>query len=155
MPIVINGTPISDYYPGVTVNGTAVTAVYFNDVLRWQRYPYPPGTDVVTVTFCPGGTLFDVFSAIVPYLPSPLAGTPYISSGNGSGYPDSIMYFPISPGYQVVNVSNGERGFFATGTNAGSSFSLGMYRTFTCFLGDVTSFCGNGCTSFTIRYVGN
>lgn len=155
MPIVINGTPIIDYYPGVTVNGTAVTEVHFNGILRWQRYPYPPGTDVCTVQYCPGGNLFVSTFPIANALPSPLAGTPYISSGNPNGTPDSIMFIPIAPGYQVVNVSNAERGFFAVGTNVGSSFSIGMYRTFTAFSGDVTSFGGNGCTSFTIRYAGN
>lgn len=156
MSILFNGsTSILDYNPGVTVNGTAITEVYFNGVRYWQRYPYPPGTDVITVEYCPSTNLFTVSGAIASVLPSPFSGTPYISSGNSSGNADSIMFVPIAPGYQVVNVNNAERGYFAVGTNVGSSFSIGMFRTFTTFYGDVTSFGGNGCTSFTIRYVGN
>lgn len=150
--IVLNGTTVNDYYPGVTVNGTAIQEVYFNGTKYWSRYPYPPGTDVFTFGYCPGGNILDFINYYNSY-PLVFSGSPYLTQGGG--YPDSILYVPISPGFQVVAVSNGQRGYFATGTNVGSSFSLGMYRTFTCFLGDVTSYCGNGCSQFTMRYVGN
>jgi hypothetical protein len=153
--IVFNGsTTITDYNAGVTVNGTAIQEVWFNGTKYWTRYPYPIGTDVFSFSFNPSGTLFDLNAYYAAY-PLVFSSAPYISAGNGSGYPDSTMYVPINPGFQVVNVSNGQLGYVGTGTTAGASFSLGMYRTFTCFLGNVASFCGNGGTSFTVRYVGN
>jgi hypothetical protein len=152
--IVLNGTTVTDYNAGVTANNTAITEVFFNGTKYWSRYPYPPGTDVFTFQYCPSGNLFDINSYVSAH-PLVFSGAPYISAGNPSGSPDSIMYVPINPGFQVVNVNNAERGVFAVGTNVGSSFSIGMYRTFTTFYGDVTSFGGNGCTSFTMRYVGN
>lgn len=154
MTIVVNGTTISDYYPGVTVNGTAITEVYFNGTKYWSRYPYPPGTNVFTFTYCPGGTLFDI-NAYVSAYPLAFAGAPYVYSGNPTGYPDSLMSVPLNPGFRVVDVNNAERGYFAVGTTVGSAFNIGMYRTFTVFSGNVTSFGGNGCTSFTVQYAGN
>jgi hypothetical protein len=154
MTIVFNGTTITDYNPGVTFNGTAIEEVYFNGTKYWTRYPYPPGTNVFTFGYCNGHTLFEINSYVSAY-PLVFAGAPYIYSGNPSGYPDSQMYVPINPGFQVVDVYNNERGYFPVGTTAGASFTLGMYNTFTCFGGNVVSFCGDDCSQFTIRYVGN
>jgi hypothetical protein len=155
MTIVFNGTTtITDYNPGVTVNGAAIEEVYFNGTKYWTRYPYPPGTNVFTFQYCPSSNLFAINDYVAAY-PLVFAGAPYITGGNPSGFPDSTMFVPINPGFQAVDVSNDQRGYYGNGTTVGASFSLGMYRTFTCFLGNVASFCGNGCTRFTMRYVGN
>lgn len=151
--IVVNGTTIPDYSGAVTVDGTTIEDVYFNGTKYWTRNPYPPGTDVFSFTWYPGSTLFAINSYVSAYPLVFASPAPYIYSGNGSGYPDAQMRVTLNTGFHVVNVSNAERGYYGTVSTDGL-LNIGVYNTFTCCSGNVTGFCGNGQTSFTIRYVG-
>lgn len=152
--IVLNGTTVTDYNPGLVVNGVAIQEVYFNGTKYWTRYPYPPGTDVFTYSWYPGGNIDDFRTSYYSSYPLVFAAQPYYTQGGGS--PDSVLQFTINSGFTVVNYHNDQRGDYANPWGGASgSGSIGMYRTFTSFSGPGFGQSGNGSSYFTIRYVGN
>jgi hypothetical protein len=160
MPIIVNGTTINDYSPGVTVDGVAMEAVNINGVRVWTRYPYPIGTTVFTYSWGAGANINNFITSIYATYPLAFASAPFYTKGGGA--PDSDLRFTLASGFQVSSSSNSERGTDSDGAgpgNTGGEWQLGAYRTFTGIIGityplSPTTF-GNGSTSFTVKYIGN
>jgi len=152
--IVLNGTTVTDYNAGVTVNGVAIQEVYFNGTKYWTRHPYPIGTDVFTYTWGPGYNIDDFRTSYYSAYPLVFSSQPYYTQGGGS--PDSRLVFNVKPGFTAVNYHNDERGDYANPWGGASGQGLiGVYHTFTAFEGPGFGLAGNGLSYFTIRYVGN
>ena len=160
MPIIVNGTTINDYSPGVNVNGTAMQEVNVNGTRVWTRYPYPIGTNIFSYGWGPGANINNFITSIYATYPLAFAGVPFYVSGGGN--PDSLMQFTLASGFQVSYATNAERGTDPNGAgpgNYGGVWQIGVYRTFTGILGLTfplsPSTFGNGGTSFTVTYIGN
>ena len=148
MPIIVNGTTISDYQAGVNVNGTAMTEVYINGTKVWTRYPYPVGTTIFTYSWSAGGNINDFLTSIYTTYPLAFASTPYYTAGGGS--PDSVLQFTLADGFQVSSYTQAQKGTQAPYGSIGGTFGIWVGRTVTGL-----SDSGNGGSSFTVKYVGN
>jgi hypothetical protein len=156
MPIIVNGTTINDYSPGVNVNGTAMQEVYINGTKVWARYPYPVGTTIFTYSWGPGNNIDGFRTSTYPTYPLAFASAPFYTQGGGS--PDSTLRFTLSSGFIVSFYSQAEYGTqtMNTGTTGG---------TYNIFVGNTVSGLsgtnitlpgsGNGSSSFTVKYIGN
>lgn len=156
MPIIVNGTTINDYFPGVNVNGTAMQEVYINGTKVWARYPYPVGTTIFTYSWGPGSNINNFKTSTYPTYPLAFASEPFYTQGGGS--PDSTLRFTLFSGFIVSFYSQAEYGTqtMNTGTTGG---------TYNIFVGNTVSGLsgtnitlpgsGNGSSSFTVKYIGN
>ncbi len=160
MPIIVNGTTINDYSPGVNVNGTAMQEVNINGTRVWTRYPYPIGTTIFTYSWNAGDNINNFITSIYTTYPLAFAGAPFYTKGSGA--PDSDMRFTLASGFQVSSATNSQGGTDPDGAGAGNFgglWQLGAYRTFTGIIGITfplsPSTFGNGSTSFTVKYIGN
>jgi hypothetical protein len=160
MPIIVNGTTINDYSPGVSVNGTAMQEVNINGTRVWTRYPYPIGTTIFTYSWNAGDNINNFITSIYTTYPLAFAGAPFYTKGSGA--PDSDMRFTLASGFQVSSATNSQGGTDPDGAGAGNFgglWQLGAYRTFTGIIGITfplsPSTFGNGSTSFTVKYIGN
>jgi hypothetical protein len=160
MPIIVNGTTINDYSPGVNVNGTAMQEVNINGTRVWTRYPYPIGTTIFTYSWNAGNNINNFITSIYATYPLAFAGAPFYTKGSGA--PDSDLRFTLASGFQVSSATNSQGGTDPDGAGAGNFgglWQLGAYLTFTGIIGITfplsPSTFGNGSTSFTVKYIGN
>lgn len=160
MPLIVNGTTISDYSPGLNVNGVAMEEVNVNGARIWTRHPYPIGTTIFTYSWNAGNNINNFITSNFATYPLAFSGTPFYTKGGGA--PDSDLRFTLASGFQVSSASNSERGTDSDGAgagNTGGTWQLGAYLTFTGIIGITyalsPSTFGNGSTNFTVKYVGN
>jgi len=155
MPIIVNGTTtITNYFPGVNVNGTAMQEVYINNTKVWSRYPYPVGTTIFTYTV--SGNINNFITSIYPTYPLAFASAPFYTQGGGS--PDSRIQFTLFSGFIVSSYTQSEYGTqtMNTGTTGGT-YSIFLGSTVTGLSGTNITLpgSGNGSSSFTVKYIGN
>lgn len=159
--IVINGTTtINDYYPGVNVNGTNITEVYFNGTKIWTRYPYPVGTEIFTYSWGAGGNIDNFRTTFYSTYPLVFASQPYYTQGGGG--PDSNLRFTVNSGFQVSYYHQDEYGDDTDGSGPGNTGG-----TYNLFVGNTVSGAsdltygfskpgaGNGGSYIKVKYVGN
>lgn len=157
MTIIVNGgSPVVDYYPGVKFNGADMQQVILNGTTVWNRYPYPPGTDVFTYTWGAGSNIAGFISAYYAAYPKAFASAPYFSQGGGS--PDSRIQFTLFSGFLVSSYHQDQYGTqsIPSGTTGGS-YTLYVGNTVTGLSGTNLTLpgAGNGNSNLTVRYVGN
>jgi len=154
--IVNGGTPIQDYYPGVTVNGTAVQQVVVNGTTIWTRYPYPPGTTLFTFSWSPGQySYFTTFvTSVYPAYPLAFAAAPVFY--NATGPADSGITFTLASGFAVTVAHQDQQGT-QTNSTTGGSYAMQVGNSITGVEGTGFSFSstGNGGAYFTVAYLGN
>jgi hypothetical protein len=156
MSIIVDGTTINNYYPGVNVNGTAMTEVYVDGTKVWSRYPYPVGTTIFTYSWSAGSNINNFITSTYATYPLAFASTPYYTQGSGS--PDSTIRFVLFSGFIVSFYHQDEHGnqTMNTGTTGGT-YNLYVGRTVTGLSGTNITLPGSGNNGsyFTVKYIGN
>jgi len=154
--IVNGGTPIQNYYPGVTVNGTAVQQVVVNGTTIWTRYPYPVGTTVFTYGWSNGSNINNFISSFYAMYPLAFASAPFYTQGSGN--PDSRIQFTLFSGFIVSSYTQSQNGTQnMSGGTTGGTYTIYVGSTVSGLSGTNITIpgSGNGGSSFVVTYQGN